>query len=81
MEIDPASTASHLLSRHRLGWITFQWGKENSLRNPSGPLTASDSCIFAGISIEISVVLMTSVKGILTQPVIKNTKTGRPVAE
>ena len=45
------------------------WGMEKLLRNLECPLTTSSRCIFAPVSSEISLVLMTSVRRILTQPV------------
>ena len=47
--------------------------REKSLRNSECPLTISSRCIFAPVSTEISLVLMTSVRRILTQHVIEST--------
>ena len=55
------------------GWVGFAWGNEKRLRNSECPLTTSSRCIFAPISIENRIVLMTSVRRILTQPVILST--------
>ena len=42
------------------GWVGIAWGMEKSLRNCECPVTTSRSCIVAPISIEISLVLITS---------------------
>ena len=62
-------------SKWKMQWIGFAWGMDKLLRNSEGPLTTSSSCIFAGISIEISLVLMTSVRRILTQQLVKSDQT------